>query len=49
MKIISAFFFYKMYTNKFAEASLVFYNIIFEVTKKPVYHMQITEVYFAFL
>ncbi len=49
MKNHLCFLFYKMYTNKFAEASLVFYNIIFEITKKPVYHMQITEVSFAFL
>ena len=48
MKNHLCFLFYKMYTNKFAEASLVFYNIIFEITKKPVYHMQITEVSFAF-
>lgn len=49
MKNHLCFLFYKMYTNKFAEASLVFYNIIFEITKKPVYPMQITEVSFAFL
>lgn len=40
MKNHLCFLFYKMYTNKFAEASLAFYNIIFEITKKPVYHFQ---------